>query len=158
MSVNPSRGSPFGIARLALSDDKRGSRGMALSQTESTLARTNLSPFARCTLGLNRHSPAIYIKIFYTITACMTQGFISRKYWLMEEIVIFQKLDILRILTTNSVTTGARELNGTSAISLATHKPKILAEIEASYIHSKQQEKPKRPCWLFQISLFLVVP
>ena len=26
-----------------------------LSQTGSTLARTNLSPFARCTLGLNRH-------------------------------------------------------------------------------------------------------
>ena len=26
-----------------------------LSETGSTLARTNLSPFARCTLGLNRH-------------------------------------------------------------------------------------------------------
>ena len=44
----------------------------SLSQTGSTLARTNLSPFARCTLGLNRHSPAISIKIFYAITACMT--------------------------------------------------------------------------------------
>ena len=27
----------------------------ALSETGSTLARTNLSPFARCTLGLSRH-------------------------------------------------------------------------------------------------------
>ena len=53
----------------------------ALSKTGSTLARTNqLSPFARCTLGLNRHSPAIFIKIFYVITPCMTQCFTSRKY------------------------------------------------------------------------------
>ena len=51
-----------------------------LSQTGSTLTRTSLSPFARCTLGLNRHSPAILIKIFYATTACMTQGFTFRKY------------------------------------------------------------------------------
>ena len=46
----------------------------------STLAHTNLSPFAQCTLGLNCHSPAIFIKIFYVITVCMTQGFTSTKF------------------------------------------------------------------------------
>ena len=79
-----------------------------LSQTGSTLARTNLSPFARCTLGLNRHSPAIFIKIFYAITACMIQGCPSRKYFRTNrEMVNFQKLDFLQFFTTNSVTTGA---------------------------------------------------
>ena len=33
-----------------------------LSQTRSTLAHTNLLPFVRCILGLNRHSPAILLK------------------------------------------------------------------------------------------------
>ena len=56
-----------------------------LSQTGSTLTGTNLSPFARCALGLNRHSPAIFIKMFYPIVAWMTQGFTSRKYWLIEK-------------------------------------------------------------------------
>ena len=75
-----------------------------------------LSPFARCTLGLNRHSPAIFIKINYGITVSMTQGFTSRKY-----LVNFQKLDFLRFLTINSATTGERDLNWTSQISLPTH-------------------------------------
>ena len=93
-----------------------------LSQTGSTLARTtcNLTPFARCTLGLNRHSPAICIKISYVITAYVTHGFTSRKKLTNREMVNFQKLDFLRSLTTHSVTTGAREVNGTSVISLAT--------------------------------------
>ena len=83
---------------------------IALLQTGSTLARTNLSPFARCTLGLNRHSPAnIFIKIYYA-TQCFTSN---------REMVNF-----FAILTTNSVTTGARELNGTSLMSLATHNSK----------------------------------
>ena len=38
--------------------------------------------------------------------------------------VNFKKLDFLRFLTINSVTTGARELNGTSQKSLATHNSK----------------------------------
>ena len=33
----------------------------ALSLAGSALARTDLLPFARCTLGLNHHSPAIFI-------------------------------------------------------------------------------------------------
>ena len=41
-----------------------------------------------------------------------------------REMVNFQKLDFLRFLTTNSVTTGARELDGPSVISLATHNSK----------------------------------
>ena len=49
--------------------DKPGS--IPLSQTGSALARADLSPFARSTLGLNRHSPAIFIKIYNAITACM---------------------------------------------------------------------------------------
>ena len=36
---------------------------VALSQTGSALARTNLSSFAPCTLGCNRHSLAICISI-----------------------------------------------------------------------------------------------
>ena len=35
-----------------------------LSQTGRPLAHTNLSPFARCTLGLKRNSPGIFIKIY----------------------------------------------------------------------------------------------
>ena len=44
---------------------------------DSQHSRTHLSPFARCTLGLSRHSPAIFIKIYCAITACMTHGFAS---------------------------------------------------------------------------------
>ena len=51
---------------------------LALSQTGSTLLRTNMSPLARCTLGLSRHSPAIFIKILYAISARVTQGFTSK--------------------------------------------------------------------------------
>ena len=86
---------------------------MALSQTGSALARTNLSPFARCTLGLNR--------LFITITAYMTQGFTTNR----EMVSSFQALDFCdRSLTTNSVTTETQELNGTSMISLASHNSK----------------------------------
>ena len=56
-----------------------------LLQTGSALARTYLSPFARCTLGMNRHLPAIFSKLYYAITACMTWGFTPRKYWLIEK-------------------------------------------------------------------------
>ena len=40
-----------------------------LSQTGSAQARTALSPFARCTLGLYRHLAAIFIKIYYADSA-----------------------------------------------------------------------------------------
>ena len=91
---------------------------MPLSQTGSTLTHTNLLSFARCTLGLNRHSPAIFIKIYYAITTSKTQGFTSRKYWLIENGKL-SKIGLFAILNINSVTTGARELNRTSQILLA---------------------------------------
>ena len=96
----------------------------ALSQTGSTLARTNLSPFSRCTLRLNRHSLAIFIKIFLCDHCLHDSGLYIQKILTDREMVNFQKLDFLRFLTTNSVTTGARVLNGTSVISLATHNSK----------------------------------
>ena len=43
--------------------------------------------------------------------------------------VNFQKINFLRFLITNSVTTGARELNGTSVISLATNNSRDLDEV-----------------------------
>ena len=59
------------------------------------------------------------LKIYYAITACMTQGFTFRR-----EMINCQKFNILLFLTLNSVTTGVRELNGTSEISLVTHDAK----------------------------------
>ena len=53
----------------------------------------------------------------------MTQDFTARKYYL-KEMINGQKFNFLLFLTVNSVTTGARELNGTSQISLATHNAK----------------------------------
>ena len=57
------------------------SKGLiALSQTGSALASTDMSPFKRCTLELNcRHSPATFVKMYYAIIACMsmTKGFLS---------------------------------------------------------------------------------
>ena len=49
----------------------------------------------------------------------MTQEILTNR-----EMVNFQKIDFLRFLTTNSVTTGVRELNETSVVSLATHNSK----------------------------------
>ena len=96
-----------------------------LSQTGSPLARTNLSPFARGTLELNRHSPAVFIKIYsyYAIIACMTRLYIQ-KILTNREMENIQKLNFLPFLITNSVTTGARDLNRTRYISLATHNSK----------------------------------
>ena len=90
----------------------QGKRCWPLSQTGSTPARTYLSPFARCTLGLNQH---FYQNIYYAITACMTHGFTSRKYWLKEKWYTVKNW-LFAIFNNNSVTTGARELNGTSLI------------------------------------------
>ena len=42
-------------------DSIEQSKIFALSPTGSTLARTDLSPFARSALGLSRHSPAIVV-------------------------------------------------------------------------------------------------
>ena len=83
-----------------------------LLQTGSTLARTNLSPFARCTLGLNCHTPVIFSRL---CDHCLHDlGLYIQKILTNREMVNFQKFDFLRFLTINSVTTGARELNGTS--------------------------------------------
>ena len=71
--------------------------------------------------------PPFLLKIYYAITACMTQGFTSRKYRLKEKIYLMinsQKFYFLLFLTINSVTIGVRELNGTSQISLVTHDAK----------------------------------
>ena len=77
-----------------------------LSQTGSTPARTNLSPFAWCTLGLNCHFLKKYI-------LCDDSGLYIQKILTKKEIIICQKFNFLLFLTINSVTTGVRELNGT---------------------------------------------
>ena len=51
-------------------------------------------------------------------------GLCIQKILTMREMVNFQKIDFFAILTANSFTTGARELNGTIVISLATHNSK----------------------------------
>ena len=51
-------------------------------------------------------------------------GLYIKKIFTKREMVNCQKFDFLLVLTINSVTTGARELNGTSLISLATHNAK----------------------------------
>ena len=51
-------------------------------------------------------------------------GLYIQKILNKREMVNFQKLDFLRFLTTNSLTAGARELNGISVISLATNNSK----------------------------------
>ena len=76
-------------------------------------------PVAFRSLGLNRHSPTIFIKIHYAITAFYIQKILTNR-----EMVNFQKLDFFRFLTINSVTIGVRELNGTIQISLSTHNSK----------------------------------
>ena len=65
----------------------------------------------------------MFIKIFYAITACVTWLYIQ-KILTNREMANFQKMAFLLFLTTNSVTTVARELNGTSVISLVTHNSK----------------------------------
>ena len=47
-----------------------------LSQTGSTLARSNLPSFARCTLGLNRH---FYKKIYYAISGLYIQEILTKR-------------------------------------------------------------------------------
>ena len=88
----------------------------SLSQTGITLARTYMSPFARCTLGFIKnklcdhcwHDSELYIQKILT----------------KREMVNCQNFDFFPFLTINSVTTGARELNGTNLMSLATHNGK----------------------------------
>ena len=88
-----------------------------LSQTGSTLT---LSHFTRCTLGLNRH---FYLNIL--CDHCLhDSGLYIQKILTNKEMANFQKLDFLRVLTTNPVITGARKLNGTSVKSLAIHNSK----------------------------------
>ena len=91
-----------------------------LSQTGSTLARTNLSPFARCTLGLNRN----FIKNILCDHYLQDFRVLHSENIDKREIINCQQFNFLLFLTINSVTTGARELNGTSQISLVTHNAK----------------------------------
>ena len=49
----------------------------------------------------------------------MTQGLLTKK-----EMINFKKIIFLLFLTINSVTTGVRELNGTSQMSLVTYNAK----------------------------------
>ena len=51
-------------------------------------------------------------------------GLYTQKILTEREMVNLQKFNRLLFLTLNSVTTGVRELNGTSQISLATHDAK----------------------------------
>ena len=97
---------------------------ITLSQTGSTLARINLSPFVRCTLGLDHHSPRHLYSNILCDHCFHDLGLYIQKLLTNKEMVNFQKLDFLRFLTANAVTTGARELNWTSVISLATHNSK----------------------------------
>ena len=91
-----------------------------LSQTWSTLARTHLSPFARCTLGLNRHFNKNILCDY-----CLHDSVLYiQKILTKREMINCQKFNLLLFLTLNSVTTGVRELNGTSQISLVTHDAK----------------------------------
>ena len=68
--------------------------------------------------------PPFLLKLFYAITACVTQGFTLRKILTKREMINCQKFNFLLFLTINSVTTEERELNETSQISLVTHDAK----------------------------------
>ena len=63
--------------------------------------------------------PPFLLNIYYAITVCITQKILTKR-----EMVNCQKFNFLLFLTINSVTTGVRELNGTSQISLVTHDAK----------------------------------
>ena len=91
-----------------------------LSQTASTLARTNLSPFSRC----NWDSAAIFIKNILCDHCLHDSGLYIEKISTKREMINCQKINFLLFLTINSVTTGVRGLNGTSQVSLATHNAK----------------------------------
>ena len=93
----------------------------ALSQTGSSLARTNLSPFARCTLGLSRH---FYKKNILCDHCLHDSGLYIQKILTKREMIYCQKSNFLLFLTIYSVTTVVRELNETSQISLVTHDAK----------------------------------
>ena len=73
--------------------------------------RTNLSPFARCTLKLIRHSPPFLIKIYYASLLAWLRA-LHPEILTNREMVNFQKLDFLLFFFINCVTSGARELNG----------------------------------------------
>ena len=89
-------------------------------RTGNPLARTNLSPFARCTLGLSRH--------FYQNILCdhclHDMELYIQKILVKREMINCQKNNFLLFLTINSAITAVRELNETSQISLVTHDAK----------------------------------
>ena len=67
-------------------------------------------------------------------------GLNTQKTLAKREMINGQKFDLLLFLTINSVTTGARELNGTRQISLATHNAKDeMQEIYMGYRQVSQE-------------------
>ena len=91
-----------------------------LSQIGSTLARTNLSPFAGCTLGLNRH----FIKNILCDHRLHDSGLYIQEILTKREMINCQKFNFLLFLTMTSLTTGVRELNRTIPMSLVSHNAK----------------------------------
>ena len=122
MSLTPQYcNSPVQYWGVTLKTDVETMYIVSFSQTESALARTTLSPFARCILGLNRHSPAIFIKICYAITACMALGF---TLFTNREMVNFQKLDFFAIFNIKFCHYRSARISGTNQIMPATHNAK----------------------------------
>ena len=68
--------------------------------------------------------PPFFIKNILCDHCLHDSGLYIQKILTKREMVNCQKFDFLLFLTINSVTTGARELNGTSQISLVTHNAK----------------------------------
>ena len=91
-----------------------------LSQTGSSLVQTNLSPFARCTLGLSRH----FLKNILCDHCLLASWLYIQKILTRRQMINCQKFNVLLFLTINSITTAVRELNRTSQISLITHDAK----------------------------------
>ena len=78
----------------------------------------------RLSLGAHWDQTAIFIKNILCGYCLHDSGLYIQKILTKREIINCQKFNLLLFLTLNSVTTGVRELNGTSQISLVTHDAK----------------------------------
>ena len=67
---------------------------------------------------------AIFIKNILCDHCLHDSGLYIHKILTKRELINCQKFNFLQFLTINFVTTGVRELNGTSQISLVTHNAK----------------------------------
>ena len=97
-----------------------------IEQNVATRKRSSTHyPIAFCSVHTGIKPP--FPRNFYQNTLCDhcldDLGLYIRKMT-NREIVNFQKLDFLRFISVNCVTTGARKFNETSQISLATHNSK----------------------------------